>query len=172
MLCLLGARYSMTAIILSQGEDNDLSTTTVPAPNGSYVRQQNPETGDIIRVWVPEDSDDVSPGIQIKRFSLEAKGIIDGGIRVAATTQRYTPGGRYENIDYIMIKFPANVTLTKRDRVTDIRNSKGVLLWKEEEFTDAPTVFTVEGVVPITDPFGMYVENSALLQRSEIQEHG
>lgn len=172
MLCLTSARFNMTAIALVQGADTDTATVSVPSGNGREIRQQDPETGDIIRVWVPEDSDPVIVGTQIKRIKLIARGIIDGGIRVAGTTQRITPQGRYINVDYVSITVPKNVILTKRDRVTDIRGPKGVLLWKEEEFDDAATVFNVMGMTPVVDPFGNHIENTGLLQRSEVQQYG
>jgi hypothetical protein len=49
-----------------------------------------------------------------------ARGIIDGGIRVAGTTERW--GETYVDIDYCRIEFPSRIILSKRDRVTNIRN--------------------------------------------------
>lgn len=172
MLCLTSARFNMTAIVLVQGADTDVATTSVPSGNGREITQQDPETGDLIRVWMPEDTDPGTGGIQIKRIKLIARGIIDGGIRVAGTTQRYTPQGRYENIDFVKVTVPKNVILTKRDRVTDIRGPHGELLWKEEESDDAATVFNVMGMTPVMDPFGRLLENTGLLQRSEVQQYG
>src|ERR1044072_3332923 len=102
----------MTGIVLVQGEDTRGDTTSVESPNGRYVRQQDPETGDLIRVWVPFDSDPVTSGTQIIRVPMIARGIIDGGIRVAGTTQRYTPQGRYINVDFVQITVPKDVLIT------------------------------------------------------------
>lgn len=177
MLCLTSARYNMTALVLVPGADTDQNNDVTPTDNtGHYEYQQDPDSGAIVRVWVPDAPQPGDPAVPVdsgaaagRRIPLMARGIIDGGIRVAGTTERYTPGGVYENIDFVSIKFPADVVLTKRDRITDIRNAAGILLWKEEEFDDSATVFDVLGVTPVTDPFGNYIENSALLQRAEVQ---
>jgi hypothetical protein len=175
MDCLLSARFNMTALILTPAKADDGNPDT-GTPNGHYEYQQDPDTGALIRVWVP-DTDDVTenpvaveagmmPG---KRFDCMARGFTDGGIRVAGTTERWSSRGDIDTVDFVSIKFPPNVVLTRRDRVTDIRNSRNVLLWKEEEFDDLPTVFEVVGVTPIVDPWGEHIENSALLHRAEVQ---
>jgi hypothetical protein len=92
----------------------------------------------------------------------------NGGIRAAGTTQRFSD--IYENVDWAIIQFPASVVLSKYDRVTNISNSKGQLIWREEEINQAPaTVFQVMGSTPVVDPFGNHIENTALLQRAQVQ---
>jgi hypothetical protein len=169
MLCISSARFNLTAKRLVQGDNNTDPTDSHEFENGSYVYQQDPDTGAFIRVWVedPDITDTVLP--DDLRIPCIARGVVDGGIRVAGTTERYTPAGIYENVDFVRMQFPAGYILTKRDKVTDIRNGKNILLWKEEEFDGAATVFDVLGVTPIIDPFGNHVENTALLQRSEVQ---
>lgn len=184
MRCLTSARFNMSALILSQNanipDDNNPQTGT---PNGHYEYQQDPDSGAMIRVWVavPDDVpeppsaiiDPVNGGMmEGTRFKCMARGFTDGGIRVAGTTERWSSRGDIDTVDFITIKFPAFVVLTRRDRVTDIRNNKNVLLWKEEEYDDKPTIFEVNGVTPILDPFGNHIENSALLQRAEVQKIG
>jgi hypothetical protein len=62
------------------------------------------------------------------------------------------------------------VTLSKRDRITNVSNAKGEIIWKEEEIQGAPaTVFIVMGVTPVVDPFGNHIENTALIQRAQVQ---
>ena len=174
MLCISSARFNMTAQILVQGEDARTDTETKTA--GRYTYQQDPDSGAFVRRWV--ETQDIDPdtdgnqGAQGLIIPCIVRGIIDGGIRVAGTTERYTPSGIYENIDYARMQFPANYVLTKRDRVTNIKNSKGIILWKEEEYDDSATVFEVLGVTPVPDPFGNHIENSALLQRAEVQQKG
>jgi hypothetical protein len=171
---------NMSALILvPAGNDGDPNTGT-PAtetdPGGRYDWQQDPDSGAYIQVWIP-DTDDVvenplavegglSPG---RRFKCMARAITDGGIRVAGTTERFSSRGTIDTVDFVRIIFPPNVILTRRDRVTDIRNSQNHLLWKEEEFDDSATIFEVNGTAPIVDPWGKHVENMALLQRAEIQ---
>lgn len=164
--CLISAKFSMTATVLSQ-------TPTGPADaNGHYESRQDPDTGEIIRVWVPEDDDPVTPGTQPRKIRCMVRGVIDGGIRVAGTTERWTPQGIYDNVDYIKMSFPASVILTKRDRITDITNAEGEIVWIEEESDSNGTVFDVLGVTPILDPFGKHVENFALLKRADVQQYG
>lgn len=158
----------MTSTVLTQDDqgqydDNNLGEV------GHWENRQDPETGEIIRVWVVEDADPVAPGVQAKTVKCIVRGILDGGIRVAGTTERYTPQGLIESVDYVKMQFPASVTITKRDRVTNIANRKGIIIWREEESDNAPTIFDVQGVTPVVDPFGNLIEWSALLQRSEAQ---
>jgi hypothetical protein len=94
---------------------------------------------------------------------------------VAGTTERW--GETYVDIDYVRIEFPANVIVSKRDRITNIRNRKGQILWVEEELAPdgegrfKATVFDVLGVTPVIDPFGKHSSNVAMLERSEVQQN-
>lgn len=169
----------MSALILRQGYDpTPDADSDMETPHGNYEYVQDPDTGAMVRVWVAVPDGVVEPPSAVNtpggmmegtRFKCMARGFTDGGIRVAGTTERWSSRGDIDTVDYISIKYPAFITLTRRDRVTDVRNNKNVLLWKEEEFDDKPTVFEVNGVTPITDPYGNHIENSALLQRAEIQ---
>lgn len=176
----------MSALVMVPSPDatatNDVAPVIIGAvPVGRYDYQQDPDSGAIVQVWIPApDTDAAEPGIQPvipliegraagRRIQVMARGLIDGGIRVAGTTERFASNGIYENVDFVSIKFSADVILTKRDKITDIRNRDGTLLWREEEFDNSATVFDVMGVTPVTDPFGNYIENSALLSRSEVQ---
>ena len=159
--CLTSARFNMKATLLSQG-------VTQPDTEGHWVEKQDPDTGEITRVWTV-DTDQTTPGDQVVEIPCIVRGIVDGGIRVAGTTERYTPSGIYENIDYAKMSFPKGYVVTKRDRITNIKNAQGEIIWKEEEFDSSATVFEVMGVTPILDPFGTHIENMALLQRAEVQ---
>lgn len=173
MPCVIGARFNMEAAILRQvtgATDPDEVDET-----GEWVLQQDPDSGEIIRVWhdgsTGEADDPDTPedeSVSFDTFPCIARGIIDGGIRVAGTTERFSE--IYENVDYVKISFPGWVKLSKRDRVTNIKDSNGIVVWKEEELPDAPpTVFSVMGVTPIVDPYGVSIENTAMLERAEIQ---
>jgi hypothetical protein len=159
----------MTATVLTQGglivDDTDPDGTVV----GHYENKQDPETGEIIRVWVVEDADPDALGVQEKKVRCIVRGILDGGIRVAGTTERFNPQGILESVDFVKMQFPSSVTISKRDRVTNISNRHGIIIWREEESDNAPTIFDVQGVTPVVDPFGNLIEWSALLQRSEAQ---
>jgi hypothetical protein len=136
-------------------------------PGGHWENRQDPDSGAIERVWIPDEDAD-TPGAQTLVINCMVRGVTNGGIRVAGTTQRYSE--IYENIDWAMMVFPKSITLTKRDRLTNITNSKGELIWTEEEIDGNPaTVFLVMGATPVIDPFGNHIENTALLQRAQVQ---
>lgn len=173
MRCLTSARFNMRADVLKQGTD------PAPPPDefGEWVQEQDPLTHEIIRVWKPFEvtpDDPTTPTYDPSFMSVPciARGIVDGGIRVAGTTERW--GELYQNVDYVRMVFPANFVITKRDRITNIRNRAGQILWKDEE-TDPTatggwrsTVFEVMGVTPVPDPWGRHIENVAMLSRAEV----
>lgn len=171
VVCLTSARFNMKADILRQGGEVPVDPQQ---PDGDWTYEQDPESGEFIRVWTPNVVDDPdTPENEreeagLESFRCEARGIIDGGIRVAGTTERFSE--LYENVDYVKISFPARVRISKRDRITNIRDPRGNIIWKEEEQRDAPpTVFNVMGVTPVIDPFGRHIESQALLERAEHQ---
>lgn len=166
VVCLTSARFNMKADILRQGKDNP---TTTGVDEGQWVNRQNPDSGEIIRVWEPNNGlGAATPEIgQLQSFRCLARGIVDGGIRVAGTTERFSE--MYDAADYVRIWFPANTRMTRRDRVTNIRDPRGKILWVEEENEEVPTIFGVVGVTPIIDPFGKHIESMALLERAETQ---
>lgn len=167
--CLTGARFNMEASVLHQEVDNP---ATIIDESGSWVNRQDPDSGEIIRVWLPATPDDPDTPLvdetTFETFPCIARGIIDGGIRVAGTTERFDE--MYEGVDFVRIQFPASVKLSRRDRVTNIRGSNGEIIWREYDQPDAPpTVFNVNGATPIIDPFGNHMEYMVLLERAEIQ---
>lgn len=87
MLCISSARFNLTAKRLVQGDSNTDPTDSHEFENGSYVYQQDPDTGAFIRVWVedPDITDTVLP--DDLRIPCIARGVVDGGIRVAGTTE-------------------------------------------------------------------------------------
>ena len=172
MLCLTGIRFNMKADILRQGWDNNGAFDPTDEA-GEWVMQQDKESGDIIRVWQPQHQSTDNPSTptdeSLTSFDCEARGIVDGGIRVSGSTERF--GFLYEDVDYVKITFPADVELSKRDRVTNIRDSQGNVIWKERHIPgNPPTIYEVTGVTPIVDPFGIHIESFALLKRSEKQK--
>lgn len=162
MSCLLSSRFNMRATVLRQ-----VGTNPQQNPGGHWETQQDPDSGAIKRVWVADEDAD-TPGAQTLVINCIVRGVTNGGIRVAGTTQRYSEV--YENIDWATLVFGRNVTLSKRDRITNVSNAKGDIIWKEEEIEGAPaTVFIVMGVTPVIDPFGNHIENTALIQRAQVQ---
>lgn len=166
VVCLTSARFNMKADVLRQSD-----TSTQDTGTGEWTTTQDPDSGEILREWQAGSTDQGTPGDtsdDLETFSCIARGIIDGGIRVSGTTERF--GTMYDAVDYVQITFPASVRISRRDKITNIRDKSGNVIWAEEERADgAPTVFSVRGVTPILDPFGRHVENSALLERAETQ---
>jgi hypothetical protein len=162
VVCLTSARFNMKADILRQGTEN---TDTVY--EGDWVSNQDPDSGEIIRDWEVADNPDTpeDEGDIVESFSCMARGILEGGIRVSGTTERFAE--QYDAVDFVKIWFSPRLKISRRDRITNIRNRKGVV-WMEEE-TGKPTIFSVTGVIPIMGPYGEHLENTALLERVETQ---
>lgn len=175
--CLTGARFNMQATLLHQWDDYVPEGDIDLDEYGTWVNSQDPLTGEIIRVWKPYDNP-TTPTVNEDTLSIGtinclARGIVDGGIRVAGTTERF--GDTYENIDYVKMWVPAGVRVSKRDRVTNIRDPRGNIIWRDEEFTDPrsnipakATTFNVNGVTPLFDAFNKHTENFVLLERVEV----
>lgn len=142
------------------------------SPSNNWEYRQDTDSGAILKRWVDDpdtNSDEVRPGLLVRDVPLIARGVIDGGIRVAGTTERFSEV--YQNIDWVRAVFPGNISITKRDQVGNIRNKRGgKLLWREEESTGFPaTRFNVMGVTPVFDPFNNLIEQAVLLERADVQ---
>lgn len=186
MNCLTSARYTMVATLMILGRpdvvdgsttDDGTSLVTTQVRNGiTYVLElvQDPDSGAFERHWVPAtnlgtdgvvSADDATT----VTFPCSARGFTDGGLRVVGTTERWSSRGYIQTIDTIQLKFPANFILGDRDRITNIMDKRtGKVLWLEEN--GQPSVFEATGTTPIIDMFGVVVENSALLNRAQVQE--
>jgi hypothetical protein len=149
---------------------------TNPNPDdSSWEYQQDPDSGAIVKRWkdLPETVgvDERRSGLLVVDVPLMARGIIDGGIRVAGTTERF--GREYVAVDFVKATFGPDTIITKRDQVTNIRskrNINGPAVWREEEISGyPPTVFNVMGVTPVFDPFSNLIEQAVLLERAEVQ---
>jgi hypothetical protein len=156
----------MTAVVLSPAADSNPSTPTTTV--GGWVETQDPESGATIKVWKEVDIDPVTPGTQKQVIQVLARGIITEGVSAAGATENWNPRGNYENIEYVKMTFGRNVELSQRDRITEIRDSSGRLVWQEESRGTA-TKFDVNGIIPIMDAFNSHIENVAYLKRSEVQ---
>lgn len=168
--CLTAARMNMKATILRQGDVT--GDPLDPSDLGVWVESQDPLTFEIVEIWEPLviTVDDPLTAISesvVETFYCLARGIVDGGIRVAGTTERF--GDTYENIDFVKMWVPSNFTISKRDRITNISDPRGSIIWVDEEASvPRATVFNVNGVTPLLDAFNNHVENFVLLERAEI----
>jgi hypothetical protein len=172
-------RFNMTATVLRQGQY--IPDPVDPGAWGEWVEEQDPLTGEIVRVWKPfddvPDTPDVDESVTFGTIRCLARGIVDGGIRVAGTTERF--GDTYENVDYVKLWIPPKVKLSKRDRITNIRNASGQIFWVDEEFDDndestppKATVFNVNGITPLFDAFNKHVESYCQLERADALDDG
>lgn len=166
LTCLTGARFTQRAVRLTDfgGQTHN------PDEYGQWVESQDPLTGEVVRVWVPSD-DPNTPNVNESTIPCQVRGIVDGGIRVAGTTERF--GDTYMNIDYAKMWVPTNIRLTKNDRITNITDKRGRIQWRDEEFETDPTqlkatVFNVNGVTPLFNAFNDLAEWFVLLERAEI----
>lgn len=181
MRCLTSARMNMMVDVLRQA-DQDAEYVDI-SEQGKHVVWQNPRTGQLERKWVPlvegapDPSDPDADEPQVFSIPCTFQGIIDGGIRVAGTTERFDKS--YDNVDFAKMVIPEyykgkRVVLSKRDRITNVRNRKtGRVIWVEEEL-DAEngvfpaTVFDVLGVTPVPLPMTDAVEYHVLLARADL----
>jgi hypothetical protein len=147
---------------------------------GHWEYFQDPDSGAIDKTWVgvvPDDPstpdvDESSADYQLKDVSCEIRGVMEGGIRVAGSTTRFSE--IYENVEWVKGTFGSGVDIAKGDKVTNIRNQNNVLIWRNEENrgvgqASGATTFNVMGVTPVLDPFGQLVEWSVLMQRADVQ---
>lgn len=167
MVCLIGAKMNMRADLLRQIgpsgnfiEDSDLG----------WVESQDPDSGEIIRVWSGIPDDPATPTINEAApitFNCEAKAVMSSAVRSAGVIEFWSD--KYEAMDYIQMKVSPKLDISSGDRVTNVRDQNNNLIWKDGRNNNKPTVFSVLGVTPITDPFGQHVESMALLNRAETQ---
>lgn len=176
--CLTTARMNMRATLLHQHDQYNPDPIN-PDLYGEWVESQDPLTGEIVRVWKPYDDIPDTPGDESVTFGnirCIARGIVDGGIRVAGTTEWFG-NQNYENIDFVKMWVPPNVSISKRDRVTNIRDATGHIRWVYEEFDDPndltppkASVFNVNGVTPLFDAWNRMTEQFVLLENAEVSE--
>jgi len=174
--CLSGARMDTMVDVLRQGaadsENVDISQ------QGKHITVQNPRTGQLERKWVPlVETDESTDESTVFSIPCTFQGILDGGIRVAGTTERFDKS--YDNVDFAKMVIPEyhkgkRIVLSKRDRITNVRSRKtGKIIWVEEELDSKDdvypaTVFDVLGVTPVRLPLTDAVEYHVLLARVDL----
>jgi hypothetical protein len=124
----------------------------------SQIDEQDEDTGALKKTWA-----------FTKTVSCFAKGSISSQGGSGMDKQKYTT--RFKDTESIQIRVDQFVS--HRDKITNIRNSEGKIIWFELNYpTNTSTVFEVVGNVPITDPFGNVLGYNLLAQRSENQTIG
>lgn len=125
----------------------------------SQMDAQDEDTGALRKTWA-----------FTKTLPCFAKGSISSsGSGGGVDKQKYTT--RFKDTESIQIRVDKFVS--HRDKITNIRNNDGQIIWFELNYpTNTPTVFEVVGNTPITDPFGNVLGYNLLAQRSENQTIG
>lgn len=192
-ICLTGARFTMSATLLHK--DSDYNPYGIDTDvYGEWFGSQDPLTGEIVKVWKPyvdiednPETEDIDETTFLEIPCL-ARGIVDGGVRVAGSTEWF--GNQdYRNIDFVKMWVPPHVNITKGDRITNIKDKNGRIMWRNEEYEPRnptkpinvkdpatynlnvkATVFNVNGVTPTFNAFNEPVEQFVLLENTEIQE--
>jgi hypothetical protein len=142
---------------------------------GHWEYRQNEDSGAIEKYWVddlttPDIDEAYTPGV-IHDAPLTAHGIVTTGLRGAGNSEVFN--AVLEEVNYVKATFPKGVNITVRDRVRNIRNKTGEVIWKEDQMPGGPpTIFNVMGVTPVMDPWAKVLEYAVLLQRSEVQDVG
>jgi hypothetical protein len=117
---------------------------------------QDPDTGAIKKEWT-----------YYKTVPCHAKGVISNSA-TSRNGDRQVFDSKYRNDQVIEVR--TSDRLTSREKVTNICNSDGVVIWAEIDFpTETPTVFEVVGTTPLTDPFGKVLAYNSTMKRSENQ---
>lgn len=120
---------------------------------------QDINTGEIKREWNYH-----------RTIQCHAKGVISNSATTRSSDKQVFDN-RYKNEQTVQIR--TSERLIHREKITNIRDNKNEVIWKEINFpSDTPTVFEVIGVTPITDPFGVVIGYNTTVARSENQQIG
>lgn len=156
---------TMVATILTR----NTSDGEVVTGAGTYETYQDPDSFEILTRWVPATVD--APGAQSSfEVPCYARGYTDLGFRSSANREVILKGD-YDVFEAVEFFFPAKYkNVTRQSYVTNIyqKNRPEVPLWTEEE-TGRATVFQVQGITPVFDPFGRLREWTGVLTRAEVQ---
>ena len=115
----------------------------------------DPETNETRRSWNV-----------VKTIKCRAVPYINTGLKSAAINERFDK--TYENVEFIRLK--STEQLNKRQRITNIRTVNGEVLWADDDSTNMPTIFNVDGCSPAPNFFtGEASEYSARLSRADVR---
>jgi hypothetical protein len=120
---------------------------------------QDTDTGAIKREWNYH-----------RTVDCHAKGVISNSATTRSSDKQVF-SNKYMNDQIIQVR--TSEKLTMREKVTNIRDASGNVIWAESNFpTETPTVFEVIGTTPVTDPFGTVIAYNSSMKRSENQQIG
>lgn len=105
-----------------------------------------------------------------RTLDCHAKGVISNSATTRSSDKQVF-SNKYMNDQIIQVR--TSEKLTMREKVTNIRDANGNVIWAEPNFpTETPTVFEVVGTTPVTDPFGTVIAYNSSMKRSENQQIG
>jgi hypothetical protein len=171
------ARFTMWATVIPRLDSPSTATGDQPSAGpGRFERRQDPDSGQMISVWVPDTTPGVvatnsnSPQYEIQCY---ARGYTDLGYRSSGNREIYVKG-EYNVTEAIQFDYSASVLLNHQTLITNIRTSPDATDTKSYSwlYEDDPTqsiVWEVQGVTPVHDPFGKLIRNTTVLKRAEIQ---
>lgn len=120
---------------------------------------QDPDTGAIKREWNFH-----------RTVDCHAKGVISNSATTRSSDKQVF-SNKYTNDQIIQIRTAEKLTM--REKVTNIRDKHGNVIWAEINYpTETPTVFEVIGSTPVTDGFGTVIAYNSVIKRSENQNIG
>jgi hypothetical protein len=120
---------------------------------------QDSDTGAIIREWS-----------YYKTVPCHVKGVISNSATTRSSDKQLF-SNKYINDQVVQVRTIDKLTI--REKVTNIRDSQGNIIWTEINYpSETPTVFEVMGTTPVTDPFGRVIGYNSAMKRSENQQIG
>lgn len=166
MGCLTSAKFNMKATILHQTDMEGLPEYELPY--GEWVDNQDPLTGQIIRVWRPVEVTPDDPDTDEDETIVQTVKCLARGVNYKSARDENF-GDKVKYLDSVNLWVPASTLIDRRDRVTNIKDSRGNIIWISE-YEGSPKramMFNVVGVSPILDFRGKHMETYAVLERSE-----
>lgn len=167
--CIGSAKMTMTATIVTRFVNDGAAAA---GTEGTYERYQDPDSGEILQRFIPAVAP-VAPGTRLYNNEYDipcyARGYTDLGFRSSANREVILKGD-YTAFEAIEFTYPGRYNkLTRQSYITKIVDTKTrQVMWEEEE-TGEPTVFQVQGMTPVYDPFGKLREWTGVVVRAEIQ---
>jgi hypothetical protein len=119
---------------------------------------QNSTTGSIVKTWSFNQT-----------VPCLARGIVRAGLGDNSTTVNIED---FLKVTNSMVKLRAGITLDSTVKVANIKNSDGLVIWKEGPTSgvSGSTIFEPRGSTPISDHRGHIVEYETILIRPEVQK--
>ena len=120
---------------------------------------QDTDTGALVKEWNYH-----------RTVACHAKGVISNS-STTRSGDKQVFSNKYLNDQVIQVRTAEKLTI--REKVTNIRDTDGNVIWNEINYpSETPTVFEVMGTTPVTDTFGRVIAYNSSMKRSENQQIG